>query len=92
MARTRAGAVWVGFGVGMLVLAALIVFMVQNTTPVAVAFLGMHGTAPLALMLLIAGVGVAVVGLAVGGLRIGRRRGRPGAWPTSPAQTSNGDR
>ncbi len=83
--RTRAGVVWVGFGAGMLVLAALVVLMAQNTTPVAVAFLGMHGTAPLALMLLIAVVGVAVVGLAVGGLRVGRRTRHSSAWRTAPA-------
>ena len=78
-ARPRAGAVWVGFGLGVLVLVALVVFMLQNTAPVDVAFVGMHGSAPLALMLLIAVVAVAIVALAVGGLRIGPlRRPAPG--------------
>lgn len=79
VARTRAGAVWVGLCVGALVLVALVVFMLQNTAPVDVAFLGMHGTAPLAVMLLIAGLGVAIVALAVGSLRIGQLRRRPRA-------------
>lgn len=90
--RTRAGVVWAGFGAGMLVLAALVVLMAQNTTPVAVTFLGMHGTAPLALMLLIAVVGVAVVGLAVGGLRVGRSTRRSGARRAAPAPAPARDR
>ena len=48
--------------------------------PVAVSFLGAHGTAPLALMLLIAGVGVAVIALTIGFLRSeSQRRRRDGA-------------
>ena len=85
--RTRAGAVWVGLCIGVLVLVALVVFMLQNRAPVDVTFLGFHGTAPLALMLLIAGLGVAIVALAVGSLRIGQlrhrsRRARPSTPPT----------
>ncbi len=37
--------------------------LLQNTAPVEVTFLGMHGSAPLALMLLIAGVGFGIVTL-----------------------------
>lgn len=85
VARTRAGAVWVGLCVGALVLVALVVFMLQNTAPVDVAFLGMHGSAPLALMLLIAGLGVAIVALAVGSLRIGQYRRRAAADRRSAA-------
>ncbi|HEY0117207.1 MAG TPA: lipopolysaccharide assembly protein LapA domain-containing protein [Cellulomonas sp.] len=86
-ARTRTGAAWVGICVGALVLVALIVFMMQNTAPVEVAFLGMHGSAPLALMLLIAGVGVGIVALVVGTLRIGqlKRRLRAGSRLAAPA-------
>ncbi len=85
--RTRTGAAWVGICVGALVLVALIVFMLQNTAPVEVAFLGMRGSAPLALMLLIAGVGVGIVALVVGTLRIGqlKRRLRAGARTAPPA-------
>ena len=76
--RTRTGAAWVGIVVGAAVLVLLIVFMLQNTVPVEVAFFGLTGTAPLALALLIAGVGFAVVTLIVGSLRIGQLRRRIG--------------
>ncbi|CAL8977788.1 hypothetical protein CELL_02662 [Cellulomonas sp. T2.31MG-18] len=76
--RSRIGAAWVGLVVGALVLVALIVFMLQNTAPVQVTFLGMRGTAPLALTLLIAGIGVGVVALVVGSIRIGQLRHRLG--------------
>jgi uncharacterized integral membrane protein len=64
-----------------LVSVVLLVFMVQNTRPVQVTFLWMHGTVPLALALLIAGVGVAILGMVVGAARVtqlrrlSRRRG-----------------
>lgn len=76
--RSRMGAAWVGLVVGALVLVALIVFMLQNTAPVEVVFLGMRGTAPLALTLLIAGIGVGIVALVVGSIRIGQLRHRLG--------------
>lgn len=79
--RTRAGSVWVGIVVAVAVLVLLIVFMLQNTVPVEVAFLGLSGTAPLAVTLLIAGVGFAVVTLIVGSLRIGQLRHRIGSGP-----------
>ncbi|GIG20315.1 hypothetical protein Cch01nite_10390 [Cellulomonas chitinilytica] len=74
--RTRTGAAWVGLCVGALVLVGLVVFMLQNTAPVEVTFLGATGTAPLALELLIAGLGVGVVALVLGALRIGQLRRR----------------
>jgi uncharacterized integral membrane protein len=43
---------------------------------VTVSFLGMTGTAPLAVILLIAALGAALVVLLVGGLRIGQLRRR----------------
>jgi lipopolysaccharide assembly protein A len=74
--RTRTGAAWLGLCVGALVLVALVVFMMQNTAPVEVTFLGTTGTAPLALELLIAGLGVGIIALVLGGLRIGQLRRR----------------
>ncbi|MCR6688862.1 lipopolysaccharide assembly protein LapA domain-containing protein [Cellulomonas sp.] len=74
--RSRTGAAWVGVCVGVLVLIALVVFMMQNTTPVEVTFLGMSGSAPLALVLLIAGIGVGLIALVIGSLRIGQLRRR----------------
>jgi putative membrane protein len=77
--RSRTGATWVGLCLAAVVLVALIVFMLQNTTPVEVHFLGWSGTAPLALALLIAGVGVGLVALVVGTVRITQLRRRLGA-------------
>lgn len=74
--RSRTSAAWFGVCVGALVLVALVVFMMQNTAPVEVTFLGMSGAAPLALVLLIAGLGVGIVALVVGALRIGQLRRR----------------
>ena len=74
--RSRAGAVWVGICAAAIVLVALIVFMLQNTQPVLVSFLGMAGTVPLALALLIAGVGVGIIALVVGSIRIAQLRRR----------------
>jgi uncharacterized integral membrane protein len=69
---------WVGIAVAVAVLVLLIVFMLQNTAPVEVAFFGLRGTAPLSATLLIAGVGFALVTLIVGSLRIGQLRRRIG--------------
>lgn len=74
--RTRAGAAWVGLCVAAVVLVALIVFMLQNTQPVLVSFLDWQGFVPLALALLIAGIGVGLVALVVGTLRIHQLRKR----------------
>ena len=86
--RSRTSAAWFGVCVGALVLVALVVFMMQNTDPVEVVFLGMAGSAPLALVLVIAGLGVGVVALVVGALRIGqlRRRIRSDRHTTPPTR------
>lgn len=78
---TRAGAAWVATGVALLLLILLIVFILQNSTKVDVQFLGMSGTIPLGMALLIAavagGVVVAVAGVArVTQLRMNARRTR----------------
>jgi uncharacterized integral membrane protein len=52
----------------------LIVFMLQNTRSTEIHFLGMYGTLPLALALLIASVGAAIITLAVGTARIAQLR------------------
>ena len=57
-------------------LVALIVFMLQNTQLVLVSFLGMQGTVPLAVALLIAGVGVGIIALIIGSVRIAQLRRR----------------
>jgi len=80
---TRASAVWVATGAGLLLLILLIVFMLQNSTNVGVHFLGLTGTIPLGMALLIAAVGggvvVAIAGVArVTQLRMNARRTRRG--------------
>jgi uncharacterized integral membrane protein len=52
----------------------LIVFMLQNTGSVEVRFLWMSGSLPLALALLVAGVGVAIVAMVVGTARLTQLR------------------
>jgi lipopolysaccharide assembly protein A len=93
--RSRTGAAWIGICVAALVLVALVAFLMQNTSPVEVAFFGMTGTAPLSLVLLVAGLGVALIALIIGSLRIGQlrrhsRAERQGAagltvWPSASA-------
>lgn len=62
--QTRWGAAWVGICTATVVFAALIVFMLQNTRIVEVSFLGLHGTLPLAVALLIAMVcGIILAGV-----------------------------
>lgn len=87
VARTRAGAAWVGIAVAVAVLVLLIVFMLQNTAPVEVAFFALRGTAPLSATLLIAGVGFALVTLIVGSLRIGQLRRRVGGAQDGAGRT-----
>jgi uncharacterized integral membrane protein len=72
--RTRTGAAWLGICTAAVALVVLIVFMLQNTGSVQVTFLWMHGSVPLALALLTAGVGVAITAMAVGEARIGQLR------------------
>lgn len=74
--RTRAGATWAGLCAAVLILVALIVFMLQNTQLVLVSFLGWQGSLPLAVALLVAGIGVGIVALVIGTLRIHQLRRR----------------
>jgi len=76
---TRASAAWVATAVALLLLILLIVFILQNSTKIEVQFLGMSGTIPLGMALLIAAVGggvvVAISGVArVTQLRMNARR------------------
>ncbi|MGI5146281.1 lipopolysaccharide assembly protein LapA domain-containing protein [Plantactinospora sp. CA-294935] len=74
MPHTRTGAAWFGICAAALICVVLIVFMLQNTRSVEISFLWMHGTLPLALALLIAGVGVAILTMVVGVARITQLR------------------
>ncbi len=68
------GASRTGIALSTVLVLALIVFLVQNTGPVQLTFLGMTGTAPLALVVLLAVAAVAVVGLVIGSMRTARLR------------------
>ena len=72
--RTRTSAVWFGIWAGAAVLVLLIIFVAQNTAKVEINFLWMHGTIPLALALLSAGVGVAIIAMGVAAARIAQLR------------------
>jgi uncharacterized integral membrane protein len=74
----------VATAVALLLLILLIVFILQNSTKVEVQFLGMSGTIPVGMALLIAAVGggvvVAISGIArVTQLRVSARRTKRGA-------------
>jgi uncharacterized integral membrane protein len=78
---TRASAAWVATAIALLLLILLIIFVLQNSTKVEVEFLGLSGTIPLGMALLVAAVGggvvVAVAGVArVTQLRVNARRTR----------------
>lgn len=78
---TRASAAWVATAAALLLLILLIVFILQNTTRVEVHYLGMTGSLPLGMGLLIAAVGggvlVAIAAVArVTQLRVHARRAR----------------
>jgi uncharacterized integral membrane protein len=64
----------VATGAALVLLTLLIVFMLQNSTKAAVHFLGLSGTIPLGLALLIAAVGGGVVVAIAGAGRVTQLR------------------
>jgi uncharacterized integral membrane protein len=72
--RTRTSSAWFGICAAALLSIVLIVFMLQNTRSVQVNFLGMEGSLPLALALLVAAVGAAILTMVVGAARITQLR------------------
>jgi uncharacterized integral membrane protein len=68
--QTRTGATWLGICAAAATLVVLIIFQRQNTRSVEISFLWMHGTLPLALGLLIAGVAPAIAVMVIGTARI----------------------
>jgi uncharacterized integral membrane protein len=74
--RSRTGRLWSGICAGAVLSIVLIIFMLQNTRSVAVTFLWMHGSLPLALAFFIAGVGTGLCVLVVGSARIVQLRRR----------------
>lgn len=74
MPPTRVSAAWISICIAAVTFVVLIIFMLQNTRSVEITFLWMHGTLPLALALLIAGVGAAILTMVVGATRITQLR------------------
>ena len=74
--HSRLSTAWVSIWTATVVFIALIVFMLQNTRSVEVSFLGLHGTLPLALALLIAAAGAVLLALIFGTARITQLRRR----------------
>jgi uncharacterized integral membrane protein len=82
--RTRTAAAWTATIVGVITSIALIIFIAQNTAPVRVTFLSLHGRFPLAVALLVAAAGAVLIVLILGTaritqLRLAARRLRRGA-------------
>jgi uncharacterized integral membrane protein len=76
MHRTSTSVAWLGLFTVAVIFAALIVFMLQNTGSVEVSFLWMHGSLPLAMTVLIAGVSAALLTTMVGVARVTQLRRR----------------
>ena len=67
---TRAGRVWVGLIIALVLLALLLVFIFQNLHATRLHFFTASGSFPVALALLIAAIAGALLVLIVGSLRI----------------------
>jgi uncharacterized integral membrane protein len=68
--RTRVSASWTAVVVALLVLVLLVVFIAQNTQHSSVNFLWFHGSAPTAVVLLIAAIAGALIVVIVAVARI----------------------
>jgi uncharacterized integral membrane protein len=68
--RTRTGVLWVGLVLSALVLLVLLVFILQNSAPVQINFLGASGTLPTGVALLLAAIAGLLLVAIPGGLRI----------------------
>ncbi|MEV6903828.1 lipopolysaccharide assembly protein LapA domain-containing protein [Amycolatopsis sp. NPDC051372] len=67
---TRVSGAWIAAVVAIVLLAFLLVFILQNLDSVTVHFLGMSGSLPLGIAMLLAALGGMVVIALVGGARI----------------------
>lgn len=76
VSRTRTSAAWLGICLAAVILVVLIIFLLQNTSSVEVSFLWMSGNVPLAIALVIAGVGTSLLTVMVGAARITQLRRR----------------
>ena len=68
--RSRTGMLWTGLILSALVLLVLLVFILQNSTPVQINFLNLSGTLPVGVALLLAAIAGLLLVAIPGGLRI----------------------
>jgi uncharacterized integral membrane protein len=68
--RSRTGVLWVGLVLSALVLLVLLIFILQNSAPVQINFLGASGTLPTGVALLLAAIAGLLLVAIPGGLRI----------------------
>ncbi|MFC5237250.1 lipopolysaccharide assembly protein LapA domain-containing protein [Pseudonocardia zijingensis] len=68
--RTRSGILWTGSILSALVLLFLLIFILQNNTPVQINFLGASGTLPTGVALLFAAIAGLLLVAIPGGLRM----------------------
>jgi uncharacterized integral membrane protein len=68
--HTRLSATWTGVVAALIILVVLIVFIAENTQHSTVTFFGQHGSAPVAVLLLIAAVAGALIVVMVGAARL----------------------
>jgi uncharacterized integral membrane protein len=61
---------WTGLILSALVLLVLLIFILQNSTPVQISFLGVSGTLPVGVALLLAAIAGLLLVAIPGGLRI----------------------
>lgn len=74
--RTRISAAWVGVMAGAVVLVLLLVFILQNTRSVKVSYLGLAGSMPLGIALLLAAIAGLLLAGGIASLRIWQLRHR----------------
>ncbi len=86
-AGTRASATWTAVVVGVVVFVALIIFIAGNTASAPINFAGVHGHAPIAVMLLVAAVGGALVVVIAAAGRILQLRRQVGRVPPERPQS-----
>ena len=68
--RTRTGGLWTGLILSAVVGIFLLVFILQNNTPIQINFLGLSGTLPTGVALLLAAIAGLLLVAIPGGLRI----------------------
>lgn len=68
--RTRVSGTWVAVIVALIILVFLLIFILRNLETVTVTFLGMSGSLPLGVAMLLSAIGGAVLVALISGARI----------------------